>query len=245
MAHKLNILLSILLVLIAVGRWGGLPKGLVSQAAPVPAASQAPAASLHRLQLAAQCSHNPALYREWRVLNPNPVAVVFVWHAAGGAWPQWGIGIVGPANGTREGAARFRTVAVPGRNKVCLWAGGVLQGCAQSDALACPAPATPTPQTTAPAPATPTLQTTAPATLMPSATPTPTGPAPVQPTATPVGCPAWDVNCDGRIDVQDVVAVGNRWCETGVPRWRREDVNGDGTINIIDIVLIGNHWSHR
>lgn len=77
----------------------------------------------------------------------------------------------------------------------------------------------------------------------PSPTPAPTPPPTATPTPTPEpSCPPWDVNCDGCVNVLDVILVGQRWGETGVYCWIREDVNCDGTISVLDIVICGQHW---
>jgi hypothetical protein len=54
--------------------------------------------------------------------------------------------------------------------------------------------------------------------------------------------PDWDINCDGSINILDVVQVGLHWGETGTPGWIREDVNNDGIVNILDVAAIGLHW---
>lgn len=53
----------------------------------------------------------------------------------------------------------------------------------------------------------------------------------------------WDVNGDGVADVLDMVLVGQRWTESGLTGWIREDTNEDGTINVLDIIVIGQHWT--
>jgi len=55
-------------------------------------------------------------------------------------------------------------------------------------------------------------------------------------------CPDWDVNCDGCIDVLDIILVGQHFDETGAPHWIREDVNRDALISVLDIILIGQHF---
>lgn len=55
-------------------------------------------------------------------------------------------------------------------------------------------------------------------------------------------CPRWDVNCDGCIDVLDIILVGQRFGQTGPPCWIAEDVNCDGVISVLDIILIGQHF---
>jgi len=54
--------------------------------------------------------------------------------------------------------------------------------------------------------------------------------------------PDWDVNCDGQVNVLDMVVIGQHWGETGNPGWIRADVNKDGVINVLDMVLVGQRW---
>jgi hypothetical protein len=51
----------------------------------------------------------------------------------------------------------------------------------------------------------------------------------------------WDVNGDGAANVLDMVIVGQRWGETGLTGWIREDANEDGTVNVLDMIIIGQH----
>ncbi len=53
----------------------------------------------------------------------------------------------------------------------------------------------------------------------------------------------WDVNMDGKVNVLDMILVGQRWGQTGTPHWIREDVNRDGAINVLDMILIGQNWT--
>ncbi|GAB6273285.1 MAG: hypothetical protein STSR0004_01480 [Peptococcaceae bacterium] len=55
--------------------------------------------------------------------------------------------------------------------------------------------------------------------------------------------PAWDVNFDDKVNVLDMVLVGQKFGQTGSPGWIREDVNKDGSINVLDMILIGQHWT--
>jgi len=52
----------------------------------------------------------------------------------------------------------------------------------------------------------------------------------------------WDVNCDGQVNVLDMVIIGQHFGQTGNPGWMRADVNQDGVINVLDMVLVGQHW---
>jgi len=54
--------------------------------------------------------------------------------------------------------------------------------------------------------------------------------------------PAWDVNCDGCVNVLDVILVGQAFDSQGPPCWIRQDVNCDGVINVLDVILIGQHF---
>jgi hypothetical protein len=53
----------------------------------------------------------------------------------------------------------------------------------------------------------------------------------------------WDVNGDAATNVLDMVLVGQRWGQTGLTGWVREDTNENGTINVLDIIVIGQHWT--
>ena len=53
----------------------------------------------------------------------------------------------------------------------------------------------------------------------------------------------WDINCDGRVDLFDLVRLGLHWGETGAPGWIPEDVTPDGIIDLFDLVLIGIYWT--
>ena len=52
-----------------------------------------------------------------------------------------------------------------------------------------------------------------------------------------------DINCDGDVDLFDLVRLGLHWGETGSPRWIPEDVKPDGIIDLFDLVLIGIYWT--
>ena len=74
----------------------------------------------------------------------------------------------------------------------------------------------------------------------PQPTPTPT----LTPTPTPtVICYAWDINCDGAVNMYDMSTIALHWGETGVGGWIRADVNSDGVINVLDMTIIGQHWT--
>jgi len=57
--------------------------------------------------------------------------------------------------------------------------------------------------------------------------------------------PRWDVNCDGKVNVLDMILVGQHWGQAGPPCWIPEDVNCDGIINVLDMILIGQHWGEQ
>jgi ketosteroid isomerase-like protein len=52
--------------------------------------------------------------------------------------------------------------------------------------------------------------------------------------------PPQDLNCDGIVDLSDLVLVGQHLGEEN-PLKNRADVNGDGVVDISDLVLIGRH----
>ena len=53
--------------------------------------------------------------------------------------------------------------------------------------------------------------------------------------------PPWDVNCDGIVDISDLVLTGQNLGEEN-PLEIRADVNGDGVVDISDLVLIVRHF---
>jgi hypothetical protein len=55
--------------------------------------------------------------------------------------------------------------------------------------------------------------------------------------------PDWDVNADGKINVLDMIRIGQHWGETGQTGWIPEDVNNDGSVNVLDMILVGQHWT--
>ena len=52
--------------------------------------------------------------------------------------------------------------------------------------------------------------------------------------------PAWDVNQDGRVSIQDLVLVARDF-GSGTPANLRTDVNRDGVINIQDLIIVAQH----
>ncbi len=52
--------------------------------------------------------------------------------------------------------------------------------------------------------------------------------------------PAWDVNQDGRVSIQDLILVAKD-LGSGTPANLRTDVNRDGEINIQDLILVARH----
>ena len=53
--------------------------------------------------------------------------------------------------------------------------------------------------------------------------------------------PAWDVNQDGRVSIQDLVLVAKA-LGSGTPANLRTDVNRDGVINVQDLILVAHHF---
>ena len=53
----------------------------------------------------------------------------------------------------------------------------------------------------------------------------------------------WDVNNDQKVNVLDMIRVGQHWGETGSAGWIPEDVNNDGQVNVLDMILTGQHWT--
>jgi hypothetical protein len=57
------------------------------------------------------------------------------------------------------------------------------------------------------------------------------------------GIPPWDVNKDKKVDVTDMVIVGQNFGKTiTTPMDPNPDVNGDGVVNVYDFVLVGQHF---
>jgi hypothetical protein len=56
--------------------------------------------------------------------------------------------------------------------------------------------------------------------------------------------PPADVNCDGIVDISDLVLVGQHLGEEN-PSQRRVDLNGDGVVDIFDLVLIVRHFGEN
>jgi len=65
--------------------------------------------------------------------------------------------------------------------------------------------------------------------------------------------PAWDVNGDGRVNILDMVLVGQKWLMgegCGIPDWEPpdgyvmpEDINKDGCVNVLDMIFVGQYWT--
>ena len=51
----------------------------------------------------------------------------------------------------------------------------------------------------------------------------------------------WDINSDGVVDIQDLLAVSNSF-EVDDPMYPKADVNKDGSIDIIDLLLVAAHF---
>ena len=52
-----------------------------------------------------------------------------------------------------------------------------------------------------------------------------------------------DINKDERINILDLIIIGQHWSETGSPGWISADVNCDGMVNILDMILVGQYWT--
>jgi hypothetical protein len=66
--------------------------------------------------------------------------------------------------------------------------------------------------------------------------------APAPPVLNPISNNT-DINCDGVVNILDLIRVVQHWGETGSNGWIVEDVNYDGRIGILDIIVIGQHWT--
>jgi hypothetical protein len=52
-------------------------------------------------------------------------------------------------------------------------------------------------------------------------------------------CRVGDVNCDGTVNIDDLLGVINGWAQRGC---QPTDVNCDGTVNIDDLLTVINAW---
>lgn len=52
-----------------------------------------------------------------------------------------------------------------------------------------------------------------------------------------------DVTGDGRVNVLDLILVGQSWQLTGEPGWVAADMNTDGWVNILDLIMVCQHWT--
>ncbi len=50
----------------------------------------------------------------------------------------------------------------------------------------------------------------------------------------------WDVNDDGKVNIQDLVLVAGQFGQSGESL--KGDINGDGTVNILDLVAVSSHF---
>lgn len=63
------------------------------------------------------------------------------------------------------------------------------------------------------------------------------------PIETPIHYSPGDLNKDGRVNLLDIIPIGQQWESTGPPGWIEEDLNSDGLVNILDLIIIGHHWT--
>ena len=55
--------------------------------------------------------------------------------------------------------------------------------------------------------------------------------------------PEWDMNMDERVNILDIIIIGQQWGKTGSPGWILMDANSDGVVNILDLILVSQHWT--
>ncbi len=58
-------------------------------------------------------------------------------------------------------------------------------------------------------------------------------------------CPRWDVDCDGDVDISDIMQVAAHWnCEQGDACYdSKYDIDQDGDIDVADIMQVAAHWN--
>ncbi len=52
-----------------------------------------------------------------------------------------------------------------------------------------------------------------------------------------------NVNGDDKVNVLDIILIGQHWGETGPPGWVAADVKPDGIINVLDMIVVGQDWT--
>jgi hypothetical protein len=53
----------------------------------------------------------------------------------------------------------------------------------------------------------------------------------------------WDLNFDGKVDINDVKIVGGVFGQTGVAGWIPADINKDGIVNVLDLIVVGQNFA--
>ncbi len=58
-------------------------------------------------------------------------------------------------------------------------------------------------------------------------------------------CPRWDVDCDGDVDISDIMQVAGHWnCKQGDTCYNSKyDIDQDGDIDVADIMIVAGHWN--
>lgn len=97
------------------------------------------APAIGKLDLTAMCSPYPALFRHWRVRNPNPFALEYSAVLAS-PFRETYTGVVPPAKDGQPGVAFFISTAANGENEMELFARGALQAAAVSEGERCSSP---------------------------------------------------------------------------------------------------------
>ena len=54
---------------------------------------------------------------------------------------------------------------------------------------------------------------------------------------------AGNVNGDEKVNVLDMILIGQQWGKSGKPGWIPADVKQDGNINVLDMIIIGQDWT--
>jgi len=52
-----------------------------------------------------------------------------------------------------------------------------------------------------------------------------------------------NVNWDDKVNVLDMIVIGQHWQETGSPGWIPADAKQDGLVDVLDMIVVGQDWT--